>query len=226
MERRESPRKAHRVPVRFWSRGEEGSPRRGYTTNVSTGGMHVATGSPYASRTRLRLEVGDENEGFVVEGVVAHSHRVAPELRKVGISGMGVRFLRVHELVTELLGGAVVEEEGEAAPRGAVFRLRFDSPEHFLRAVQNDLSHGGLFVPTPYPAPLERSVAVEVEPPVAGMEPVRLTARVVHRIEPAAEGERRNLLAGMGVQVDDPDAARKALAPAVRALEELGRTSS
>lgn len=226
-ERRQSPRKTRRVPVRFWARGDDGPPRRGYTTDLSTGGMRVATAMPFPSRTRLRIEVGDEAKGFMVEGVVAHSHRVAPELRKVGLSGMGVRFLSVGELVSELLGGVASAEEAEGrGPSTGLFKLRFDSPEQFLHAVENDLSHGGLFVPTRYPAPLERLVTIEVEPPAAGLRPVRLAARVVHRTEPAAEGEERNLLAGMGVQLEDPASARQALAPAVEALEGRPRTSS
>lgn len=226
MDRRQSPRKSQRIQVRIWARGHAGPPRRGFTTDLSSGGMHVLIATPYPSRTRLRIEVGGEARGFVVEGVVAHSHRVAPELRKVGLSGMGVRFLSVGELVTELQGGIVAADDGATGPQANLFRLRFESPEHFLHAVRNDLSHGGFFVPTPYPAPLERTIVIEVEPPAPGLKPVRLPARVVHRIEPAPEGERPNLLAGMGVQLEDPVAAKKALAPAVEALEGRPRTSS
>jgi hypothetical protein len=207
------------VPVRFWPRGEPGPPRRGFTTDLSAGGMHVISSAVCASRTRLRIEVGREAAGFVIEGIVAHSHRVAPELRKLGLSGMGVRFLAIEELVAELLGGVVSEEgrSGEAAA-GGVFQLAFATAEQFLHAVENDVSHGGLFVPTRNPAPLERRVTVEVVPPVPGVRPVRLAARVVHRIEPTAEGEGRNLLAGMGVQLEDPAGARAALAPLVDVL--------
>jgi len=224
MERRQARRKAHRVPVRFWPRGETGQPRRGFTTDLSTGGMHVATGSVCPSTTRLRIEVGAEGVGFVVEGVVAHSRRVAPELRKLGLSGMGVRFLSVDELVSEMLGAAPGEDdagEGPGADEG-FYRLRFDSPEQFLRAVRNDVAHGGLFVPTREPARLESAVTIEVVPPVEGLRPVRLGARVVQRIEPAAGRESPNLLAGMGVQLDDPAAARRALASAVAALTAGG----
>jgi len=221
MERRQSPRKARRVPVRFWPRGENGPPRLGFTSDLSTGGMHIVSSAVCPSRTRIRIEVGDPEKGFAIEGVVAHSRRVAPELRKIGLSGMGVRFLTVDELVGELLGGAIAvedEAEGGEVPRGEAFRLGFQSADQFLAAVQNDLSHGGLFVPTRHPAPLERVVTIEVVPPVPGQPPVRLTARVVHRIEPATGGEGSNLLSGMGVQLDDPAAARKALAPAVDAV--------
>jgi hypothetical protein len=220
MERRQTRRKAHRVPVRFWLRGEASAPRRGFTTDLSPGGMHLATSSVCPSQTRLRVEVGKEGSGFVVEGVVAHSRRIAPELRKLGLSGMGVRFLGVEELVSELLGAAAWEDESGEGPGAeeGFYRLRFDSPEQFLRAVRNDVAHGGLFVPTREPAALERTVTIEVVPPVEGLRPVRLSARVVQRIEPAAEGERPNLLAGMGVQLDDPGAARKSLASAVAAL--------
>lgn len=228
MDRRRDERNFKRIPVRFWERGGRSEPRRGYATNISVGGMYIATGSPCTSRTRVRIEIGEPPDDFTVEGVVAHSKRLAPELRMLGLAGMGVRFLPVEELVTELLGGAAAGI-GESPGRDqldaeeGLYRLRFESPEQFLKVGRTDVVHGGLFVPTRYPAALDQPITVEVELPVAGFHPVRLPARVVQRVEPAAEGDNPNLLAGMGVQLDDPEAARRAFRPALEALEGRGR---
>lgn len=230
MDRRRNERSVKRIPVRFRERGAKGAggePRRGYATNISAGGMYIATGSPSISRTRLRIEIGEPPEDFVVEGVVAHSKRLAPELRMLGLAGMGIRFLPVQELVTELMGGGAAGLDGadpaeEAAEEEGVYRLRFDSPEQFLKVARNDVVHGGLFVPTHRPAPLDHPVTVEVELPVPGLRPVRLAARVVQRIDPSTGGARPNLLAGMGVQLENPEAARKAFLPALEALEGRG----
>jgi Tfp pilus assembly protein PilZ len=230
MDRRRDERSVKRIPVRFRERGPNGASgeaRRGYATNISAGGMYIATGSPSTSRTRLRIEIGEPPEDFAVEGVVAHSKRLAPELRMLGLAGMGVRFLPVQELVTELLGGASAGLGADAAPGEAgedegLYRLRFDSPAQFLKVARSDLAHGGLFVPTPRPAPLDHPVTVEVELPVPGLRPVRLAARVVQRVDPASGGGKPNLLAGMGVQLEDPEAARKAFLPALESLEGRG----
>lgn len=230
MERRQRPRKSFRTPVRFWERGAPEQQRRGFTTDISLGGVHVSTGTPFPSRTRLRIEVGPEDKAFVVDGVVTHSHRVAPELRQVGLGGMGVRFVPVEELVTELVGPPLSADGSDAGVEadadGPDFELRFNSPERFLHAVRNDVAHGGLFVPTDAPAPLASAVTIEVVPPGSSARPVRLRARVVHRVEPAAGGQPANVTAGMGVQLDDPAGARAALAQAAEAVEDEQRTSS
>jgi hypothetical protein len=75
----------------------------GYTTNISTTGMFVATNSPLASGARIRVELIDRDRGFMVEGVVAHAKKLQAELARLGQSGMGVRFLTVEELVRELM---------------------------------------------------------------------------------------------------------------------------
>ncbi len=74
-------------------------------------GMFIATNSPVAGGSRIRVEVVDRDRGFMVEGVVAHARKIRGELARVTQSGMGVRFLTVEELVRELLPSAVGTEE-------------------------------------------------------------------------------------------------------------------
>ena len=102
MERREKTRFARRLQVHFWKRGEEKA-FSGYTANISKEGMFIGTASPLPRGTRLRIEVLDQTLGFMVEGIVAHAARVSPQLQKLRASGMGIRFLKVEELVGELM---------------------------------------------------------------------------------------------------------------------------
>jgi hypothetical protein len=105
MTRRNAVRRPRRLSVRFWKRGETAS-FVGHTTNISTTGMFLATNSPAPSGARVRIEVVERDRGFVVEGVVAHARKVRPELAKISESGMGIRFLTIGELVSELLPGS------------------------------------------------------------------------------------------------------------------------
>jgi PilZ domain-containing protein len=116
MSRRRAVRRPRRVQVNFWKRGET-TPYVGYTTNISMTGMFIATNSPMAGGSRIRIEVvADRDRGFMVEGVVAHARKVRAELVRVTQSGMGVRFLTVEELVRELFPAALMQAETEEIP--------------------------------------------------------------------------------------------------------------
>lgn len=103
-------RRARRVQVHFWKRGEP-TVYVGYTTNISMTGMFIATNSPMPQGARIRIEVMDQDRGFMVEGVVAHARRMRGDLARLQQSGMGVRFLSVEELVRELIPAAHGVEE-------------------------------------------------------------------------------------------------------------------
>jgi Tfp pilus assembly protein PilZ len=100
--RRRAVRRARRVQVHFWRRGESTS-YAGYTTNISMTGMYIATNSPMSQGSRIRIEVVDQDRGFMVEGVVAHARKIRADLARINQSGMGIRFLSVEELVRELI---------------------------------------------------------------------------------------------------------------------------
>lgn len=70
-------------------------------------GMFIATNSPVAGGTRIRVEVVDRDRGFMVEGEVAHARKIRGDMMRASLSGMGVRFLTVEELVRELIPSAV-----------------------------------------------------------------------------------------------------------------------
>lgn len=93
------------------------------------------------------------------------------------------------------------------------YRLQLPHGEALARVIERDLAAGGLFVPTLEPLPLDSVLVVEVSVGNGG-EGVGVLARVVHRIDPAGPDGGfggPNLMAGMGVEVLEPAAARAAL---------------
>ncbi len=232
MERRSILRWVRRVSLRFWPAGEEkGLP--GHTVNLSKGGMFVGTNRPPKSGTRVRIEVLEPANSFVVEGVVTHSHNVAPELRRIQEPGMGVRFLHPGELVAALVTStedaqattaptaAAIPEAPVATAANRAFAVRFDTPERFLDSFSRDIRRGGLFVPSRYPAALDQVITVELHLPIAGRSPEAFQARVVQRIDPREVGADGSQLKtpGMGIEFVERDAAVARLWRVVRELK-------
>lgn len=226
MNRRESIRRVRRLPVRFSRLGSDQS-YQGFTTNVSSSGVFISTNTVLPKGTRVRIEVCDPLHGFVVEGMVARTLRADSRLQGVMPSGMGVRFLTVDELVGELFprasGAPAPAADGETAAEDAkpspkrvrldAYVVRFPSAASFRQSYERDVAQGGLFVATQYPAPVDRTVTLEIHPPEGPS--FRLKARVVHcsppvESQPGGEGGKPNLLSGMGVEFVDPQAAREA----------------
>ena len=224
MDRRDNQRRARRVQLQFWKRGEP-HPYTGYSTNFSPTGMFVSTTTPLPRGERVRLEVLDPQNGFMIEGVVMHAARVALALQQVRQSGMGVRFLRVEDLIAGLMrqgGGAPAVDQPRRKPVDGVYSVRFASAQEFLKAVERDVQSGGVFVPTDFPAPLGAVIVVEIHPPHEHAVPVRLSASVVQRLEPAQATPNAASplarVAGMGVVFADPQSALAMLQPAIDRL--------
>lgn len=111
MNRRQSVRHPRRVQVAFWKPGESGHSYSGYTTNMSVTGMFIGTNTPLARGSRLRIEVLDPQRGFLVEAVVTHSIKAPQQLQAVRQSGMGVRLLKVEELIANFLEGGIRQQQ-------------------------------------------------------------------------------------------------------------------
>jgi hypothetical protein len=236
--RRRGVRLTRRVQVEFWQAGE--AVHRGYTTNLSAQGMHIATLHPLPPRSRLRIEVLHGERGFMVEGVVAHRRTVHPELARVVEPGMGVRFLAPAELIAELFpaeeragAGAAVEAgnanqppSGDESVEGRIFSVRFASARDFLGIYRRDILNGGLFVATGRPGRLHEVVNVELYPPDAASAAVVVQARVVQRFEPQPGSGA--ILVGMGVELLDLPSIVERLRPVVDRLEGIlgGKASS
>jgi Tfp pilus assembly protein PilZ len=143
--------------VNFWCQGDP-KPHVGYTTNISMTGMFVATTSPFAAGSRIRVELVDRDRAFMVEGVVAHARRLQLEMVRLSQSGMGVRFLTVEELVRELIPGGVGETaETEVIP---VDRVRQEPPPASPEPPPAQ--------PTPPPAPAKAGLP---PPPATPVDP-------------------------------------------------------
>ena len=224
MDRRDNQRRPRRVPLQFWTRGEARA-YTGYSTNFSPTGMFVSTTTPLPRGERVRLEVLDPQNGFIIEGVVMHAARVALALQQVRQSGMGVRFLRVEDLIAGLMrpaAGTATAEDARRPPVDGVYAVRFANSREFLRVIERDVQSGGVFVPTDFPASLGTAVIVEIHPPFEHAVPVRLSASVVQRLEPAqatanAVGALAKV-AGMGVVFADPQSVLARLQPAIDRL--------
>lgn len=227
MSRRRSARRPRRLQVQFWKRGEP-QPYPGYTTNLSVTGMFLATNSAQPPGTRLRIEILEGDRGFMVEGVVAHARKIHGDMMRLNQPGMGIRFLTIEELVRELIPVAAGEMEEvprpssppppvHGAPGAGPFSVHFVSPEEFLEIYRRDIANGGLFVSTRYPGRLHETVGIDLHPPVAGVPPIALRARVVQRFEPQEEDSGAGL-AGMGVEILDLPAVLEKLRPVVQGL--------
>ena len=84
-----------------------------------------------------------------------------------------------------------------------LFPLRFRDPDQFRRVFDRDVKTGGLFIHTSKPPALDAVILVEVVVEGLAVPPIRLQARVVHRMESPPDSPPGNLLAGMGVQFLD-----------------------
>jgi len=163
MTRRRAVRRPRRVQVQFWKRGEP-HVYPGYTTNISTTGMFLATNSPQPPGTRLRIEVLEGDRGFMLEGVVAHARKIRGDMMRMSQPGMGVRFLAVEDLVRELI--PVLPGETEEIPTGPE-QIVFSSPDPPL--------------PAPPPAvapPSAQPVPAPPPPPAAPARPAPASAPI------------------------------------------------
>jgi hypothetical protein len=228
MNRRRSERVSRRVEVQFWQVGQK--VHRGYSTNISATGMHIATANPLPPQARLRIEVVHGDHGFLIEGVVAHRRAVHPELMKVTQPGMGVRFLGAEDLIRELFPreaaapGGSPERPSASNDRDPIpemeeirtFSVRFASPKDFLGIYERDIVNGGLFVATSRPGRMREVVRIEIHPPDPGLAPILLPARVVQRFQPQPGSGA--ILVGMGVELLDLSDALARLRPVVERL--------
>jgi len=93
-DRRDSVRIPVRMKVEFESYGEI---RKSLMTNVSRGGLFIATGSPLPMGTALQISLQIEDTGQQVElsGEVV-SQNTGPDLRREQ-AGMGIRFVNLSQ---------------------------------------------------------------------------------------------------------------------------------
>jgi Tfp pilus assembly protein PilZ len=237
MNRRVSVRHPRRVQVAFWKQGDAEHCYSGYTSNMSVSGMFICTSTPLARGCRLRVEVLDNERGFIVEGVVTHGMKTPVQLQAVRQSGMGVRMLKVEELIANFLDGGVRHQHAmssqgamsavaqaqrpavappapapvpapkPSAPADRVFAVHFTAPEQFLVAYRREMQNGGLFVPAEEPAAQRERVLVRIHLPREDMAPVLLPACVVQTYA----AHLNHGVGGMAVEFENPSIAAEKL---------------
>lgn len=97
MQRERAPRRALRLPVKFWRRGEDDKSTSGYSLNVSPGGMFVATYRPLPPNALVEMEISHQERVVRTFGRVVHAARFPAEFQRIFKSGMGVRFLQPED---------------------------------------------------------------------------------------------------------------------------------
>lgn len=224
MEKRRKRRFARRLQVSYWPKGDE-HPRQGYTTNVSTSGAFIATNAPLPPGSRLRIEFHADSS-FFAEAVVTHAARVSTSLQSIRSSGMGIRFLTISELIGELLPAgrehetesieeisrkkvveAVEGEDAQSARQGdsgrqTTYTVGFRNVAYLLDSIENEITFGGVFVPTDSPAGLQEDVRIALALPA----PIKRTVHAEARVVTVADTSNKNsesTINGMGVAFKD-----------------------
>lgn len=217
MDKRKVPRYKRRIQLRFWGVADK-KPRQGFTQNISVRGMFVATATPFRPGDRVFLEIPTGQEKLVLQAEVRYSARVDLALQRVKPSGMGVRLLRVDEIMSELLklkaagveviaqpeAAGLVAAEGSSGLEGAVFPITYDSPHQLASSYERDLKYGGLFIAASEPAEQDEKVVIEFR---LGWDPdqvVQIQAQVVKRFAAAEGSTAGETVSGMGVAFSDP----------------------
>jgi Tfp pilus assembly protein PilZ len=194
--------------VRFWVHGDE-QPRTAFINDISTTGVFVTTAYPVPRGTEIRIEIIDGTVSYTVEAVVARRVWMAPDLRRLGPSGMGARFLSPDELVERLRSRDAGRIQG-SKQRDNHYLIALDDDRALLQTYASDLELGGLFIPTESPPPLNREILVDFRFPDNG-EVSTFPARVVQRVPPEQGGQ--TLRAGMAVVFENPGAVLTRLRP-------------
>jgi Tfp pilus assembly protein PilZ len=217
MDKRQVPRYKRRIQLRFWS-ADDKKPRQGFTQNISVMGMFVSTNAPFKPRDRVYLEIPSGQDKLVFQAKVRYSARVDPALQKVKLSGMGVRLLRVDEVMSELLklkaegvevttepdrtADVVADEPSELA--GTVFPVTYETPHDLVRSYRRDIKYGGLFIASTEPEDQNEHIVVEFRFGWDSGQVVRVEALVVKRFAAAEGSLTGESVAGMGVAFSDP----------------------
>ena len=235
MDKRKVPRYKRRIQLRFWS-ADDKNPRKGFTQNISVMGMFVSTNSPFKPGVRVFLEIPSGQDKLVFQAVVRYSARVDPLLYKVKLSGMGVRLLRVDEVMSELLklkaaGVEVTEEPDSPAAEvadepsgleGTAFSFTYEKPHDLINSYERDIKYGGLFIASSAPGEQDEKVVIEFRFDWDPAQVVRIQAQVVKRFASAEGSVAGESVSGMGVAFSDPGDVITQFSYVFSALEQVG----
>jgi Tfp pilus assembly protein PilZ len=134
--------------------GEQDFSNTAFTNNISKSGAFVISGKLPKIGQNVHIKItGEAGRWFACEGVVKWAKEVPPALRQIQRSGYGVRFMLPDELVESLIPHIRSEKR---------FEVLYQTAEDLQRAFNQELKHGGVFVPTKTPVALHEEVTVDI----------------------------------------------------------------
>ncbi len=201
-DRRQSLRTPVCMAVRYWT-AEELCDRS--INTLSEGGLFVATDKtlPLGTRMELDIELMKEEHRLKLTGeVVSIIQSESPEQR-----GMGIKFVDLpyeqrfflHNLVRDVVRQRLSERRGSAR-LSALLPVHFVFSDGFVDMRSQELSPGGLFVPTDLPFELNEEITLRIELPLERQPSLLLKARARH-IE---RDPRNRLVKGIGFEFIKP----------------------
>ncbi|MFH1132630.1 MAG: PilZ domain-containing protein [Pseudomonadota bacterium] len=173
-ERRQSIRAKARLDISY---GTSELEHKGFTRDVSIGGVFLVARQLLAVDTRIHMELVSPEDRFYAEGKVMRVKQVPTNLRRVEAQGMGIRFMAPFEVVPLLVPRALRKFE----------TLGIDCAGEFeARSIMHDqLSSGILVVPVPEGPPVVNTM-VEFEMRLNFFDEPRIvqgTGRVLQLLE-------------------------------------------
>jgi Tfp pilus assembly protein PilZ len=239
MDKRTVPRYRRRIALHFWSQDDK-TPRKGFTQNVSVVGMFVSTNAPFKPGTRIFLEIPSGKDKLVFQAEVRFSARVDLALQRVKPSGMGIRLLRVDEVMGELLklkaaaveviaekpkpkAAAVASPDELSVPAHEVFPISFATPRDLVNSYTRDIKYGGLFIASPEPAEQDEPVVVEFRFAWDESQVIQVQAQVVKKFALAEGSVTGEAVSGMGVAFSDLSDVMTRFAEVISDLEKRPR---
>lgn len=201
--RRQASRTKKRLTIRY---GLEDLELTSYTKDISTGGVFLVARHLLPIGTHIHLRVSWLTGLLYGEGLIVRHHKIHHELQRLEDQGMGVRFLNPAEVV-ELVVPRYLREGGHLI-------LDCTSKEQVQKFIDEQLSHGVLYVPIGEPPPLlHQEVRFDIVL-VFRMTQDRIVGQgeVIQLLEP--DGSQRRDRSGAVIRVTDPE-------PIVQKLQEL-----
>lgn len=184
-----------RIRVRVWNDRMEVT---GYTRDISSSGFFMEAHKLPQVGMRLHVEFTLENGLCYFESQVARVQREPADTLPILKSGMGLRFVPFDEAAETVLENPV------AVPAPCVLRLNLKDLATFNNTYENQILHGGLFIPSNLNLERDQEVSVSLSLP-EHHGAIVVTGRVIHVM--------KQPMAGISVLLTDLPSVLKQLQP-------------
>jgi uncharacterized protein (TIGR02266 family) len=205
-ERRESLRVPVLLSARYWTQNEL---KDRYIPSLGDGGLFISCPDPLPVGTKFDLQIGLISTDFKIQvlGEVAWVDLGESSARR----GMGIRFAdmtyeqkaAVYNLVNDSVRGALLERRRHTRLDSRL-PVKVMFPEKKIESSTTDLSAGGMFVGTEYPALIGEWVKVILDLP-GQPEPLRAIAQVVRVVDLPLEGPEEGFGLSFVMMIPDGD---------------------